>query len=101
MGWGKIYNTRDCELIFRNVETKKEFVVKLTNDPRHWCMTDSSVAVNVSAPVPASTRDGEYAVYLNLPDPAASIRNRPEYSIRLANKGVWEDSTGTIRCFTK
>ena len=91
VGWGKIYNTRDCELIFRNAETKKEFVVKLTNDPRHWCMTDSSVAVNVSAPVPASTPEGEYAVYLNLPDPAASIRNRPEYSIRLANKDVWED----------
>ena len=94
VGWGKIYNKRDCELVFRNTETKKEFIVKLTNDPRRWCMTDSSVAVNVSAPIPASTPEGQYAVYLNLPDPAGSIHNRPEYSIRLANKDVWEDSTG-------
>jgi len=48
----------------------------------------------VSAPIPAATPAGTYAVYLNLPDPAGSIRNRPEYSIRLANKDVWEDATG-------
>ena len=84
----------DCELVFRNTETKKEFVVKLTNDPRRWCMTDSAVAVNVSALIPAATPAGQYAVYLNLPDPAASIHSRSEYSIRLANKDVWEDATG-------
>jgi hypothetical protein len=94
VGWGKIYNPRDCELVFRNVETKREFVVKLSNDPRRWCMTDEPVAVNVSALVPAATPAGEYSVYLNLPDPAASIRNRPEFSIRLANQNVWEEATG-------
>jgi hypothetical protein len=52
------------------------------------------VAVNVSALVPAATPAGEYSVYLNLPDPAASIRNRPEFSIRLANQNVWEEATG-------
>jgi hypothetical protein len=57
-------------------------------------MTDSPVAVNVSAPIPASIPQGVYAVYLNLPDPATSIRDRPEYSIRLANKDVWEEATG-------
>jgi len=94
VGWGKIYNARDCELVFRNAATSKEFIVKLTNDPRRWCMTDSPGAVNVSAPIPASTPEGVYAVYLNLPDPATSIRNRPDYSIRLANKDVWEAATG-------
>jgi hypothetical protein len=94
VGWGKIYNERDCELVFRNTATKNKIIVKLTNDPRRWCMTDSSVAVDVSALIPASTPEGVYAVYLNLPDPATSLRNRPEYSIRLANKDVWEDATG-------
>ena len=94
LGWGKIYNPRDCELVFRNTETKKEFVVKLAIDPRRWCMTDSPVVVNVSATIPAATPAGQYAVYLNLPDPAVSIRNRSEYSIRLANQAVWEDATG-------
>ena len=94
VGWGKVYNKRDCELVFRNTETKKELIVTLANDPRHWCMTDSPVAVSVSVVIPTSAPEGEYAVYLNLPDPAGSIRNRPEYSIRLANKDVWEDSTG-------
>jgi hypothetical protein len=57
-------------------------------------MTDSPVAISVSAVIPTSTPEGLYAVYLNLPDPAVGIRNRPEYSIRLANKGIWEDATG-------
>jgi hypothetical protein len=94
VGWGKIYNRRDCELVFRNVETKKQFTVKLANDPRRWCMTDSPVAVNLSAPIPVATPEGKYAVYLNLPDPAGSLRHRSEYAIRLANKSVWEESTG-------
>ena len=94
VGWGKMYNSRDCELVFRNAVTNKELTLKLTNDPRRWCMTDSSVAVNVSAAIPASTPEGPYTVYLNLPDPAGSIHSRSEYSIRLANKLVWEDATG-------
>jgi hypothetical protein len=94
VGWGKIYNSCDCELVLRNTATGQEIIEKLNNDPRRWCMTDSSVAVDVSAVIPGSTPEGVYAVYLNLPDPAGSIHNRPEYSIRLANKDVWEDRTG-------
>lgn len=37
---------------------------------------------------------GTYEAFLNLPDPEATLRRRPEYSIRLANEGVWEPSTG-------
>jgi hypothetical protein len=37
---------------------------------------------------------GNYAVLLNLPDPMASLRDRPEYSIQLANTNAWEASTG-------
>ncbi|WP_252864943.1 DUF4832 domain-containing protein [Capnocytophaga ochracea] len=31
---------------------------------------------------------------MNLPDPYQSLAHRPEYSIRLANKGIWEAQTG-------
>jgi hypothetical protein len=35
-----------------------------------------------------------YDVLLGLPDPTASLHDRPEYAIQLANKNVWESSTG-------
>ena len=37
---------------------------------------------------------GTYALLLNLPDPQASLRNRPEYSIQMANTTTWEAATG-------
>lgn len=101
VGWGKIYNPRDCELVFRNTATKSKTIVKLTNDPRHWCMReDTLVNVLISAPIPANMPEGTYQVYLNLPDPYPSLHNRKEYSIRLANNNVWEDSTGynSLQC---
>jgi hypothetical protein len=94
IGWGKIYNYRGCELVFRNTATKSKFIVRLANDPRRWCMTDSAVAVNVSALIPGTTPEGSYTVYLNLPDTANRLYSKPAYSIRLANTNVWEDSTG-------
>ena len=95
IGWGKIYNFRGCELVFRNTVTKSQFTVKLTNDPRRWCMKeDTVVAVNISALIPSSTPSGSYSVYLNLPDTASRLYGKSAYSIRLANTGVWEDATG-------
>ena len=37
---------------------------------------------------------GKYDLLLFLPDKYASIASRPEYAIRIANKDMWENSTG-------
>ncbi|HYD97129.1 MAG TPA: hypothetical protein VEC01_17505, partial [Noviherbaspirillum sp.] len=34
---------------------------------------------------------------LNLPDPAPSLRGRPDFSIRFANEDTWEAATGFNR----
>ena len=31
---------------------------------------------------------------MSLPDPYGSLHNDPRYSIRLANKDVWDETTG-------
>ena len=49
--------------------------------------------VNLACTLDANM-SGEYKVYLNLPDPYASLHNDPRYSIRLANENMWEESTG-------
>ena len=43
---------------------------------------------------------GEYTLSLNLPDPAEKLRNNPMFSIRLANKNVWDESTGYNKLYT-
>jgi Domain of unknown function (DUF4832) len=48
----------------------------------------------VTVTLPANLEPDRYAVFLNLPDPAPGLSNRPEYSLQLANKGVWEANTG-------
>jgi hypothetical protein len=53
--------------------------------------------LTLSASLPSDQPLGEYQIYLNFPDPTVRLKTRPEYSIRLANEGVWEGSTGLNR----
>lgn len=92
-GWGKVFNPRGLELVLREEKTLARFTLPLANDPRRWGPGDT-VSLEVTGGIPAGMPPGEYGIFLNLPDPAARLHNRPEYSIRLANAGLWEDSTG-------
>lgn len=92
-GWATPYNPRLLEVILRNRETNQEYYLRVNEDPRSW-LPGSSNTVNVEAGLPQSIASGEYDVFINLPDPTSELYNRPEYSIRLANVDVWEESTG-------
>jgi hypothetical protein len=92
-GWGKCFNPRGLELVMRETTSRKKTVFKLGADPRRWLTPDTD-AVSLDTALPASLPNGDYAIYLNLPDTISALYARPLYSIRLANKGVWEDSTG-------
>jgi hypothetical protein len=92
-GWGKIFNPRGMELVLRNALSEEEFAFPLPHDPRLWGPGDS-VTVHIQLPIPNFVPLGEYHLFLHLPDTVPSLYGRPHYSIRLANQGVWEDSTG-------
>lgn len=92
-GWGKAFNPRGLELVLRDERTKARHVLALPGDPRRWGAGDSAT-LEVMGGIPAEMPPGRYQAFLNLPDPMQRLRNRPEYSIRLANTGLWEDSTG-------
>ncbi len=92
-GWAAPYNPRGAEIIIRSVATpSQKFVFPLPDDPRFWLPSDTAT-INNSITIPANAPVGIYDVFLNLPDTALSL-NRPEYSIRLGNKNVWESTTG-------
>jgi hypothetical protein len=92
-GFAAPYNPRGLELILRNTSSGAVYRVNLSSDPRRW-LPGSPIAINQTVTLPNSMPAGNYALLLNLPDPAASLYGRPDYSIQLANTGVWESSTG-------
>lgn len=92
-GWSAPYNSRNVELVFRNTATNALFFVKLAADPRRW-MANQTATINQTVTLPSNMPRGSYALLLNLPDPQASLRNRPEYSIQMANSNTWEATTG-------
>ncbi|MDB5758709.1 MAG: hypothetical protein JWM30_1998 [Burkholderia sp.] len=92
-GWAAPFNGRDVELVFRNTTTSALYRVKLNADPRKW-LAGQTVNVSENVTLPADMVKGNYALYLNLPDPMPTLRNRPEYAIQLANTSVWEASSG-------
>ncbi|MFJ2158079.1 DUF4832 domain-containing protein [Streptomyces sp. NPDC087856] len=90
-GFAAPVNPRGLQLVLRNTTTGALYRTTLTSDPRHWAAgTTTTVSQNIT--LPTSAPAGQYALLLNLPDPLLSAR--PEYSIRLANSGTWEASTG-------
>jgi hypothetical protein len=44
--------------------------------------------------IPQDMPEGNYELYLNLPDPEEALYTNPAYAIRLANEMVWEENTG-------
>ena len=70
--------------------------VNLPDAPRRW-LDDEAIRIRHDLGIPRDLAAGEYEVLLNLPDPAATLRDRPAFSIRVANAGTWEDSTGFNR----
>jgi Domain of unknown function (DUF4832)/Domain of unknown function (DUF4874) len=92
-GFASLHNRRLLEVVLRNTATGEEYFATLSDDPRRWLPGETAqVAAEVS--LPSDIVPGEYAVFLNLPDPAPSLYGRPKFSIRLANDGVWEDYSG-------
>lgn len=98
-GWASCYNPRDLQLILRHKETGAitKLLVDTSDrkcDPRFWLPGTTHNVVIDKLALPENLAKGEYQVLLNLPDPKSTLAERPEYSIRLANIGLWEPETG-------
>lgn len=93
VGFAAPVNKRGLELVFVSVsDPTKKYVYEQTEDPRFW-MAGEKHQCTLGCTLDAAMQ-GEYKLYLNLPDPYPSLHDDPRYSIRLANKDMWEESTG-------
>jgi hypothetical protein len=92
-GWANPYNPRYVEFVLHHTVSGKEYFFRTIQDPRRWPVTD---VINIANTIglPADIEEGDYALYLNLPDPRTSLYGNPNYSIRLANQQVWDATKG-------
>ncbi len=91
-GFANVMNTRDVKIILRNSENGEEYSALIDTDPRFWPLHDT-ISLSMEAGLPNAITGAIYNVFLSLPDPAITLRNNPDYSIRLANEGIYEKST--------
>lgn len=91
-GYASPYNARPVQLLLRHSGTKAITTLPISSDVRKWY--SGNIKLESSVVVPANLAKGDYELLLNFPDAYESIATRPEYSIRLANNDVWEETTG-------
>ena len=91
-GFSSPYNSRPVALVFRNLDDGSLHQQAIDTQIQGWFPGDVKLAQDLT--LPTSMGKGRYEVLLNLPDPYESIAQNPDYSIRLANEGIWEGDTG-------
>jgi hypothetical protein len=103
-GWGRPVNPRILEVVLRSVDTGTTYAVPVMppRDFRLWFPgAHEQTRIRAEVTLPPSLPRGRYEVLLNLPDPEASLRADPAYSIRLASlfegRTIWEPTTGYNR----
>lgn len=93
VGFAAPINKRDVELVFVNEnDSADRYVYAQQTDPRFWMPGDTTVCTMRCTL--DNSMSGIYNLYLNLPDPYASLHDNPDFSIRLANKDMWDEKTG-------
>jgi hypothetical protein len=91
-GYAGIIKPRPIYLVVENGTGR--YNIELTNiDVRKW--VSGPVALNQqTVNLPSDMEPGTYKLALWLPDASASLQSQPCYSVRFANKNVWDASKG-------
>ncbi len=93
VGFAAPNNPRGLELVFVNKSNPNEkYVYPQTEDPRFW-MAGETHKFTLACTLDAKMQ-GDYNLYLNLPDGYQSLHDNPLFSIRLANEDIWDETTG-------
>lgn len=94
IGFASLINQRPMQWVLVNKDKPSErFVIPSPKDPREWKGSHEYV-YEESLKLPALTPGATYKLALELPDAASTLSGNPEFSVRFANEGVWEDATG-------
>lgn len=94
-GFASLMNPRLVEFVIEKKNDKSiKTVIPTETDPRYWQAGTVSFWDSI-IDLPETLQEGEeYNLYLNLPDPAPTLYANPEFSVRLANKDMWDEFQG-------
>lgn len=102
-GWTRPYNPRGLAVVLRPKSAAGADTVIDVQGPQDTRLLlpgpGETKSVELLVTLPGNTKPQTYELLLSLHDPAGSLRTRPEYSIRLANRDVWEPGTGFNKLF--
>lgn len=91
VGFAAPMNPRGVELVsISSTDPTKKFVTKVDADPRFWFENGEYTVDQQIENLPV----GSYDLYLNLPDGSTKLHDNPLFSIRMANKDVWNEQLG-------
>ncbi len=91
-GYSSVVKKRPIYLVFDNGTDR--YNVELSKvDIRTWVSGPVKLPTQ-RVNLPLDMKSGMYSLALWLPDLAANLHSRPEYSIRFANQGVWDTAKG-------
>jgi hypothetical protein len=91
VGWAAMMTPRPVILVLESAAGQRLEAV-LPADPRMWLPGAHEITVRLR--VPANLVPGTYRLALWLPDMAQGLRSRAEYSVQIANQGVWNATRG-------
>jgi hypothetical protein len=91
LGFAAPFNARTAYLVLQ--KGTDTYRLPLTSDPRTW-LGPNAITINESLALPAGMTEGNYHLYLSLPDASATLENRAEYAIRFANQNMWIPASG-------
>lgn len=91
-GFSAPINPRGVEFILVDGEGNKTVYKQADIDPRFW-FAGGKYIVDKTFKIPAEAT-GKCTLYLNLPDPKETLHDHPYFAIRLANDGLWDETTG-------
>jgi len=92
-GYASLFNPRPVELVLQHTSTGVRYNVRLPDDPRYWA-PQQVITLKAITGIPGDMPEGEYKLLLSLPAPEKQLYGNPDYAVRLANKNVWQETTG-------
>ncbi len=92
-GYSNPMNPRNVEIVLQNNETGKLYYSPVEVELRKYEL-NTSIDITAEIGIPSYLPNGAYSVYLNLPDPKPTLKHNPDFSIRLANNNVWNETLG-------
>ncbi|CAF1315669.1 unnamed protein product [Adineta ricciae] len=95
IGFAAMHLTRPVKLTLDNDKTgnaRITYNTTLSVDPRTWTPEANVISIDRKLCVPVNIKEGVWRLLLTLPDVSTRLQSDVRYTVRLANKNIWNTS---------